>query len=150
MRRFFLIIILIIIVAIGGFIAIKYFNLFKVTPNPSIDHSKIRIEIINCSGFDGKGNQMCDYLRSVGFDVYEVRSSKRTIDKTTIIERVAPDLKNAQAVSSALVYFKKHRLLPFIVKKIVPEVQKDIDSLLYLEVTVVLGKDCNKFLPNPK
>lgn len=133
-----------------GFIAIKHFKLFKTAPMISIDRSKIRIEIINCSGFDGKGTQTQDYLRSFGFDVYEVRTGKRIIDKTTIIERTAPDLKNAHEVGAAMVYLKKPKLLPIMTQKIYPEVQKDIDSLLYLEVTVILGKDCERFLPKSK
>jgi hypothetical protein len=89
-------------------------------------------------------------LRSAGFDVYELRSGKRIIDKTTIVERVAPDLKNALAVGGAMVYFKKTKPIPIKTIKILPEIQKDLDSLLYLEVTVVLGKDCEMFLPQNK
>lgn len=150
MKRFLLIIILILILGSGGFFVIKHFKLFRPIPVTLIDHSKIRIEIINCSGIAKKGTQTQDYLRSLGFDVYEVRSSIRIIDKTTIIERVDPDLKNAQEVRNVMVYLKKPKLLPIITQKIYPEVQKDIDSLLYSEVTVILGKDCEKFLPKLK
>lgn len=151
MRRIIIIIIIAVIIIGGaGYIGMKRFKLGKSKSALLIDRSKIRIEIINCSGIDKQGIRTQDFLRSLGFDVYEVRSGKRTVDETTIIERLAPNLQNAIAVSEAMVYLKKSRPLPIKTKKIFPEVQKDIDSLLYLEVTVVLGKDCDKFLPKAK
>lgn len=147
-----LLIIFLIIVLLGGvaFILRKHFKVGTKQQIVMIDRSKIRIEIINCSGIDGQGTRTQDILRSVGFDVYEVRSGKRDVDKTTIVERVDPNLSNARAVSEAMVYYQKTKPLPIKTIKITPEVQKDIDSLLYLEVTVVLGKDCEKFLPKTK
>lgn len=145
--RLLLIILLIIVLAGAGFVVVKRYKLFKPAPPPLVDRTAIRIEIINCSGIDKQGNRTQDFLRSVGFDVYEVRSGKRILDKTTIIERIDPNLKNASAVRDAMVYLKKNRYLPIVTKKIYPETQKDLDSLLYLDVTVILGKDCDKFLP---
>lgn len=150
MKRVVLIILVVVIILIGGFFFLQSFRTSKHRFEQKVDRSKIRIEIINCSGIDKQGIQTCDFLRSLGFDVYEVRSGQRIIDKTTIIERVAPDLHNAYAVSEVLYYLKKSKPIPIKTKKIFPEIQKDIDSLLYLEVTIVLGKDCDKFLPKPE
>ena len=150
MKRFLIIFLIILILGGAGFIVVKRFRLFKHAPLLPIDRSKIQVEIINCSGGDKQGIRTQDFLRSVGFDVYEVKSGHRTIDKTTVIERINPELKNAEAVKAVMTNVAKQRFLPFIRKKIYPEVQKDIDSLLYLEVTVVLGKDCEKFLPKAK
>ncbi|MEO0076710.1 MAG: LytR C-terminal domain-containing protein [candidate division WOR-3 bacterium] len=149
-RIVLLVVIIVIILIIGVFFYLQPFRTDKHQFNQKVDRSKIRIEIINCSGVDKQGIQACDFLRSLGFDVYEVRSGQRLLDKTTIIERVAPDLHNAYAVSEVLYYLKKNKVFPVKTKKVFPEIQKDIDSLLYLEVTIVLGKDCEKFLPKPE
>ncbi|MCX8015568.1 MAG: LytR C-terminal domain-containing protein [candidate division WOR-3 bacterium] len=150
MKKIIAIILIVIIILIAGFFYLNHLRRCKYQPRSEIDRSKIRIEVINCSGVDKQGMRACDYLRSVGFDVYEVRASNRLLDKTTVIERVAPDLHNAYAVSEVLYYLKKSRPIPIKTLKILPEIQKDIDSSLYLEVTVVLGKDCEKFLPKPE
>lgn len=151
MKLRLIIIILVVVILTGvGYIVIKHFSHNKSTQGSQFDRSRIRIEIINCSGINKQGMRTRDFLRSIGFDVYEIHSGKRTIDKTTIVERIAPDLKNALAVSNAMTFYKKTKLIPFKTKKVVPEIQKDLDSLLYLEVTVVLGKDCEKFLPKTK
>lgn len=151
MKHLLIIILMITVLAVAGFVTIKYVKLFKHMPHPLLNRSSVRIEIINCSGIDKAGSRTQEFLRSVGFDVYDVQSGKRMIDKTTIIERVNPELKNALSVKESMVYEKPRLLpIPIMIKKIYPEVQKDIDSLLYLEVTIVLGKDCEKFLPKPK
>jgi hypothetical protein len=149
MKRLLIILLVIIVLAGAGFFVMKYTKLFKHAHPPTIDRSQIRVEIINCSGIDKAGTRTQELLRAAGFDVYEVLSGRRMIDKTTIIERINPKLDNAQAVKEVLVYSKKPRVIPLniLTKKIYPEVQKDIDSLLYIEVTVVLGKDCESFLP---
>ncbi|MCX7784932.1 MAG: LytR C-terminal domain-containing protein [candidate division WOR-3 bacterium] len=109
------------------------------------DFSKIRIEIINCSGIEKQARKTQDFLRNFGFDVYELRTGKQIIDRTTVIERVNPQLSNAMAVANIMSYQKKLGFLP-ISRKVLPEIQKDIDSLLYIEVTVVLGRDAEKFI----
>jgi hypothetical protein len=150
MKRFLIIFLVVLIFAGAGFIIINHFKIFRPAKLIPIDRSKIRVEIINCSGVDKQGIRTQDFLRSLGFDVYEVQSGHRTIDKTTVIERVDPEQNNAEAVKTVMINIKKPRFIPFITKRTYPEIQKDIDSLLYLEVTVVLGKDCEKFLPKAK
>jgi hypothetical protein len=145
--RIFIILLIILIIGGGGYIGVKKFILKKTKVTPAIDRSKIRIEIINCSGINKQGSRTQDYLRSAGFDVYEVRSSNRLIDKTAIIERIDQDCKNALAVSEAMTFIKKSHPIPVKTIRITPEIQKDIDSLLYIDITVILGKDCEQFLP---
>lgn len=147
--RILLIFLITIFIAVISYMVIKHYNFFDINKPKSIDYSyrnKIRLEVINCSGIDKQGQRAQQYLRSVGFDVYGVRSGKRDIEHTTIIERINPEMKNAREVSNAFSYKKKIAFLP-LRKKIFPEVQKDLDSLLYIEATVILGKDCEKFLP---
>lgn len=150
MKRLLIIMVSLFVLATIGYVIFRHTKLFKPKNILAVDHSKIRVEIINCSGVDGEGIQVQDFLRSLGFDVYEVRSGTRTIDKTTAIEHTDPNLSNAKEISTAMSYIQKSKPVPIIKKVILPEIQKDIDSLLYLDVTVVLGKDCSKYLPKPK
>jgi hypothetical protein len=150
MKRLLTILALLLVFATIGYVIFKYTKLFKSKNILAVDRSKIRVEIINCSGVNGEGTHAQDVLRSLGFDVFEVRSGTRTIDKTTAIEHTDPDLSNANEISIAMSYIKKSKPLPIFRKVVAPEIQKDIDSLLYLDVTVVLGKDCSKYLLKPK
>ncbi len=142
------IVVLVLIVLGVSYLVVKHYNFFDINKPKPVDYSyrnQIRLEIINCSGIDKQGQRMQDYLRNIGFDVYGVRSGRRDIEHTTVIERVNPDMKNALEVNHALAFSKKVWLLP-VNKKIEPEIQKDLDSLLYLEVTLILGKDSEMFL----
>ena len=150
MKRVLIVVILLLVLAAIGYVILKHTVLVKPKIIPTLDHSKIRVEIINCSGVDGEGTHVRDFLRTAGFDVYEVRSGTRTIDLTTIIEHIDPHLSNAKTISTVMSYIKISRPIPVFKKVVVPEIQKDIDSLLYLDVTVVLGKDCSKYLPKSK
>jgi hypothetical protein len=141
-----LIFLLILILALISYILIRRYNFFSLRPHP-VDYDlrrKIRVEIINCSGVSNIARIAQDYLRELGFDVYDMRTSKWLIDKTTIIERVNPDLTNAREVADALSFQKKAGFL-LLNQKIEPEVKLSLDSTLYLEVTVVLGKDFELF-----
>ncbi len=150
MKRLLIVVVLLLVLATIGFVILKHTVLAKPKITPTLDHSKIRVEIINCSGVDGEGTHVQDFLRTAGFDVYEVRSGTRTIDITTIIEHIDPNLSNAKTISTVMSYIKISRPIPIFKKVVIPEIQKDIDSLLYLDVTVVLGKDCIKYLPKSK
>ncbi|MBS4016043.1 MAG: LytR C-terminal domain-containing protein [Candidatus Latescibacteria bacterium] len=148
-RRIILIIIVLVLILGISYAVIKHYNFFDINKPKPIDYSyrsNIRLEIINCSGINKQGQRAQDYLRSIGFDVYGIRSGARLIGQTTVIERINPDMKNAIEVSNALGFNKKIWVLP-LKQQITPEVQKDLDSLLYLEVTLILGKDCEKFFP---
>ena len=150
MKRLLIVVVLLLMLATIGYVIFKHTKLFKPKNVLAVDRGKIRVEIINCSGVDGEGAHAQDVLRLSGFDVYEVRSGTRTIDKTTAIEHTDPNLSNAKEISIAMSYVKKSKPVPIFTKVVAPEIQKDIDSLLYLDVTVVLGKDCSKYLPKPK
>lgn len=145
-----IILIILVIIAILGisYGVIKHYNFFDINKPKPIDYAyrkSIRLEIINCSGIDKQGQRAQDYLRNIGFDVYGVRSGRHDIEHTTVIERINPEMKNALEIGQALSFTKKIWLLTGN-KKILPEIQKDLDSLLYLEATLILGKDCEMFI----
>ncbi len=114
---------------------------------PAIEPGQIRLEIINASGIDKQGKRAMDYLRKIGFDVYGTKTAKKEIEKTTILDRVDTDLKNAKTTAELLAIRKKTIFFLPWTKEILPAIDCDIDSTLYLEVTVVLGKDCQMFIP---
>lgn len=146
-----ILIVAIVILIMGGifFAVIKHYNFLNINRPKPIDYSyrnQIRLEIINCSGIDKAGQRAQQFLRDLGFDVYAVQSGRRVLEHTVVIERLNPEMKNACEVAKALGKNKKLGFLP-LNQKILPEIQKDLDSLLYLEVSVILGKDCPKFIP---
>ncbi|MEO0072035.1 MAG: LytR C-terminal domain-containing protein [candidate division WOR-3 bacterium] len=142
---------LIILIVIIGWFLINHYGFFSLNPQP-VDYgrrNKIRLEIINCSGTPEMAKKAQSYLRKLGFDVYDIKNAKRTIDKTTIIERVDSKLTNASEIADAISITKKTTIFS-LHKKILPEIKLHIDSTLYLEATVVLGKDAELFFSNQK
>ena len=108
---------------------------------------QIRLEIINASGIDKQGKRAMDYLRKIGFDVYGVKTGLKEIEQTTILDRVDIGMKNAKTTAELLAIKKKVIFFLPWSKELMPAIDCDIDSTLYLEVTVVLGKDCQQFIP---
>lgn len=145
MKKFLIVILILLIIGVVIAIFSISYRFYKPKNLINADFSKIRVEIINCSGIEKQAQKTQDFLRNYGFDVYELRTGKQIIDQTTVIERVNPQLSNAMAVATVMSYQKKLGFLP-ISRKVLPEIQKDIDSLLYIDVTIVLGRDAEKFI----
>jgi hypothetical protein len=94
----------------------------------------IQLDVLNGAGQPRLAQRLTDYLRSRGFDVVELGNfSRADIEETLVYDR-AGNLKAAQQVAAALG-------LP-------PEraVEK-LDTTLYLDVTVVIGKDFHRLKP---
>ena len=147
-RKIVLFTLLFFIIVAAGSILIRYVPLFKPKPTPkAIAPGQIRLDVINASGMDKQGKRAMDYLRKIGFDVYGVRTAKKEIDKTTIVDRVDGNMKNARTAAKLLA--KKRKVVFFMpwYKEIMPLIACDIDSALYLEATVILGKDYQQFIP---
>ncbi|MEO0093716.1 MAG: LytR C-terminal domain-containing protein [candidate division WOR-3 bacterium] len=144
---FLVILLLLLIVAISS-ILIRYVPIFKPKPKPiAIEPGQIRLEIINASGIDRQGKRAMAYLRKIGFDVYGVRNAQKEIERTTIVDRLDKDMKYAKATAE---FFKQKRRIIFFLpqyREIMPVISCDLDSTLYLEVSVILGKDCQLFIP---
>lgn len=88
--------------------------------------TRIRVEVLNGGGTAGAARDATDALRDRGFDVVyfgNARSFDR--DSSEVLDRVG-NLENARAVADAL----RIRI-----------VRSEPDENLYLDVTVVLGKD---------
>jgi hypothetical protein len=94
----------------------------------------IRVEVLNASGVAGLARRGTERLRSRGFDVvYYGNASGFSPDSSVVIDR-AGNAAAADSVAGALR---------------VRSVRVDPDSTLYLDVTVVLGKDWDRSQPDP-
>lgn len=87
----------------------------------------IQCDIVNASGHDGLARVVMQYLRDRGFDVVDVATAPKVSSPTAVLDRVG----NRQAALN-------------VARAIgVPDslVRSDIDSMLFLHATVVLGID---------
>jgi hypothetical protein len=91
----------------------------------------VRVEVLNGSGRDGMARRAAQVLRRIGFDVVEIGDAERDdFERTVVVERRSGDLRHARMLARAIGC---------------PRVVQDVDSLKYLEVTVILGRDCDEF-----
>ncbi len=139
---------MLLVLIAGSSLLLRHVPFLKPKPKPpAIEPGQIRLEIINASGIDKQGKRATDYLRKIGFDVYGTKTGKKEIEKTTILDRIDTDMRNAKTTAELLAIRKKTIFFLPWTKEILPVIDCDIDSTLYLEVTVVLGKDCQMFIP---
>ena len=88
----------------------------------------IQLDVLNGSGEAKLAQRLTDYLRARGFDVVEMGNYKSSdVEASFVLDR-AGNLETAKQVAEALG---------------IPEerVQQQIDKTLYLDVSVVIGKD---------
>ena len=94
----------------------------------------IQLDVLNGSGVPKISQRFTDYLRARGFDVVEMGNYKDSrVDYTRVIDR-AGQLAAAQQVAEALGVPKER-------------VTREIDRNLYLDVSVVVGKDYKSLKP---
>ena len=116
-------------------------------PKPTMTWGDVRVKVINASGVLGAGRDVADSLSRAGFDVYGDSNYYEIIPRTRVIDRRDPQMKYAREIRNA-VLVPARKLGPFLVQpRLEPEIGNAIDSLLYLECTVVLGINYRTFLP---
>jgi LytR cell envelope-related transcriptional attenuator len=97
--------------------------------NPSPPAERVRVEVLNAGGVSGKARAATEALRDIGFDVVSFGNAG-TFDRasTSVVDRVGrPEL--ARAVADVLG---------------VSDVVSDPDPNLFVDVTVLLGRDWNE------
>jgi len=93
----------------------------------------IRVEVLNGTVEDKLAKRVAILLRKRGFDVVFIgNAGSQDFEETIAVERIAEDSKYAK-------YLAKKIGCRHIIKK--------IDPNRYLEVTLILGKDCKKIFP---
>lgn len=97
-------------------------------------NSSIRVEVLNGCGVDRLAIRIANMLRKSGFNVVKIgNASHDDFEETVVIERSNENMDNAN-------YFAKR-----IGCK---NIGKDIDPALYIEITLIIGKDYEKIFPD--
>ncbi len=87
---------------------------------------RVRVEVLNAGGMTGMASDATDRLRDVGFDVVQWGNARSfDQDSTVVIDRVGR-MDLAQGVANAMG---------------IHNVRSEPDSNLYVDVTVLLGRD---------
>ena len=93
-------------------------------------NANLRIEVLNGCGVDRLALKVTNILRKKGFNVIKIGDTNpQDFDETVVLERNQDNLANAK-------YFAKQ-----IGCK---NIAKDIDQALYIDITLIIGKDYKK------
>ncbi len=94
-------------------------------------NSSIRVEVLNGCGENRLAIKVANVLRRQGFNVVKIGNATNSdFEKTVVIERSMDDYSNAK-------YFAKRIKCKYI--------GKDIDPVLHLEVSLILGRDYSRY-----
>jgi len=93
----------------------------------------IQVDVVNAAGMPSAGRQTMTFLRERGFDVVDISSAATPRTHSTVIDRLG-DRTSALAVA---------RVLGISDTLVI----SDIDSMLFVRASVILGKDCGKLNP---
>lgn len=98
---------------------------------PPVERARIRVEVRNGSGVAGAAADVTEYLREAGFDVVDFgNAAEFDQPQTVVIDRVGVP-GPAREVAAVL------RGVP---------IRSGIDTTLYLDVTVLVGRDAPELL----
>lgn len=93
----------------------------------------IQVDVVNASNVRGAGRKTLEYLRERGFDVVELSTAPQAVDSSMVIDRLG-DRTSALKVASVLGIADSM-------------VISDLDSMLFVRASVVLGKDLRTLEP---
>jgi hypothetical protein len=97
-------------------------------------NSNMRIEVLNGCGENRLAIKVANILRRQGFNVVRIGDAHKTdFAQTVVIERGDENMKNAQYVASRIGC---------------KNIGKDIDAALFLEATIIIGRDYEKIFPD--
>lgn len=128
---------LVLVAVVVMFFATSFvFRLAREIPkseNESVP-SGIRVEVLNGSGRNRIARRVALILREKGFDVVNIDNAQsQDFAKTVVVDRVSGDMRYAKLLA----------------RKIgCGEVVAQPDPSLYLEITVIVGKDCDRLFPD--
>jgi len=94
----------------------------------------MRIEVLNGCGENRLAIKVANILRKQGFNVVRIGDAHKTdFGETVVIERDDENMENAQYVACRIGC---------------KNIGKDIDAALFLEVTIIIGRDYEKIFPD--
>jgi calcineurin-like phosphoesterase len=103
----------------------------SITNQPNL---AIQVDVQNGTNESGVAAKFADYLRRNGLDVVEMGNFKGNIEEKTVIIDRSGDLSKAKKVA---------RILGLSDKNVIQQ----INNSLYLDVTIVIGKDFKELNP---
>lgn len=129
------IIIYIAIVLLGAFIGSILYRQFREDPEEIYrKNNNIRVEVLNGCGINRLALKVTNRLRKQGFNVVTIGNAREPdFEETVVIERNDEQMANAR-------YFAKRIGCR--------NIGKDIDPALYVDVTLIIGKDYGKIFEN--
>ncbi len=135
-QKFFLNALILSLVLVSVFFSVKFFKRIQKPPVDSQnDRNKpIEVQVLNGSGTDGLASECRNYLRTLDYDVVgEGNAEDFHFESTIIIDRKGK-IRNAEKVAYAL-------NVPY------DNVIQQINDYLYLDVTIIIGKDYKSLKP---
>lgn len=122
-----------VVVLLGSFV----WRLFNPPVTPFVEQDGplvvIQVDIVNASNIPGAGRRTMMFLRDRGFDVVEISTADTVVSQSHIFDRLG-DRVSAMKIA---------HVLGLADSLIVPE----IDSMLFVRASVVLGTDCRALTP---
>ncbi len=126
------------LVFIPPIVVLLYFvaqDLFRASGEPEITTAgrvhAIQLDVLNGSGQPKLAQRMTDFLRARGFDVVEMGNYRSNDVEATLVLDRAGNMDAAKQVAMALGVSAER-------------VRQQIDKSLYLDVSVVIGKDYSR------
>lgn len=112
-----------------------------------LDHSSIRMEVLNGCGVPRAGRAVADELQARRYDVYGSGNAAKRYRRTTVIDLRDPRGANAGRVARSLKV--QRRVLGMrLGRPAVPDTAVEVDSSRFLEVRIVVGDDFRRFFPS--
>jgi hypothetical protein len=136
-RRSGSVVVYVLIILLAVFLVSLLFMLTREDPEAIYrKNSNIRVEVLNGCGVNRLALKVTNILRKQGFNVIKIGNTEtQDFLKTVIIERSDESLKNAEYMSERIGC---------------KNIGEDIDPGLYLEVTIIIGKDYEGIFPDVK
>ncbi len=129
------VLIYVLIILFGLFLISMLFMFTREDPHEIYKKNcNMRVEVLNGCGVNRLAIRISNVLRREGFNVVKIGNTKnQNFEETTVIERSDESMKHAH-------YFAER-----IGCK---NIGKDIDPALYLEVSLIIGKDYREIFPD--
>ncbi len=131
-----ILLVILVIVLLGAAVSVVYYFITKdKTPYTKEPGVPIRVEVLNGCGTPGLARRAQIWLRSHGYDVVSIGDAAGVFPSSIIIERRSPDESNAYALARTLRMPRRSVTLA-------------MDTLSPVWVTLILGQDYNKYIPD--
>ncbi len=110
----------------GGSVTSSALSPDSIAANDFLNRGRVpRVEVLNGAGRSGMARAATDRLRAAGFDVVFFGNASTSTDTSFVLDRVGR-IEAARTIAEALGISRVHTA---------------IDSTLFLEATVILGRD---------